>query len=170
MVLTSSTAAFVALPGYIAYTTAKAAIRALADTLRQELLLYGDASRYQVHCCFPGTFLTDAFTEEQRLKPGLTKKLEKTNLSDGELKDRYETAEGIARKLVRGLEEGRFFITMDFDTQLLLNNMRGPSPRDRPLYESILGWVMGLVWPVIRRRFDRVTREFGVREGLRSSL
>jgi hypothetical protein len=39
------------------------AIRVLADTLRQELLLYGD-DMYHVHCSFPGSFVSEALMEE----------------------------------------------------------------------------------------------------------
>ncbi|KAF9889905.1 hypothetical protein FE257_006777 [Aspergillus nanangensis] len=116
IVLTSSTTAFLGLPGYIAYTPTKTAIRALADTLRQELLLYGPPDQYQVHCCFPGTFITDAFVSEQQIKPELTKELEGTNRPVSELENRYDSADEIARKLVRGLERGRFLVCMDGTT------------------------------------------------------
>jgi 3-dehydrosphinganine reductase len=39
IVFVSSTAAFVGIPGYIAYTPSKTTVRAFTDTLRQELLL-----------------------------------------------------------------------------------------------------------------------------------
>ncbi|KAI9923754.1 hypothetical protein ASPWEDRAFT_164019 [Aspergillus wentii DTO 134E9] len=170
IVLTSSAAAFVGLPGYDAYAPAKAAVRALADTLRQELLLYGGNDKYRVHCCFPGTFVSEGFVAEQATKPNLTKELEKTNRPISELEKTYGTAEGISQKLIQGVSEGQFFVTMDADTRLLLNNMRGPSPRDRPLMDYLLGWFMGLVWPLIRRRFDRTTREYGRQAGLQSHL
>jgi 3-dehydrosphinganine reductase len=39
IVFVSSAAAFVGIPGYIAYTPSKTTVRAFTDTLRQELLL-----------------------------------------------------------------------------------------------------------------------------------
>jgi 3-dehydrosphinganine reductase len=76
----------VALPGYVTYTTAKVAVRALADTLRQELLFYGGPEKYQVHCSFPGTFTSEGFMEEQQYKPQLLKELEGTDITEEELK------------------------------------------------------------------------------------
>ncbi len=170
IVLTSSAAAFVALPGYGAYTPAKVAVRALADTLRQELLLYGGEDKYRVHCCFPGTFVSEGFIAEQATKPDLTKELEKTNRPIAELEKEYGTAASIAQKLIRGITERRFFITMDSDTRLLLNNMRGPSPRDSPLMDFLLGLMMTLVWPIVRKKFDNRTRGYGKQAVLHSQL
>lgn len=76
MSFTASTAAFLGLPGYAAYTPTKAATRALADTLRQEVLLYQSRQDIRIHCSFPGTILTESFYREQLRKPPLCKELE----------------------------------------------------------------------------------------------
>ena len=156
IIFTASTAAFIALPGYAAYTPSKTATRALADTLRQELLLYAHQQTIRVHCSFPGTIHTDAFTAEQALKPLLSKQLERsddptTGLSPNQVAD----------KILLGLRKGFFFITMDLDTETLLNNMRGPSPRDRPVRDWLLGFIGALVWPFYRMSFDAATRKYG---------
>jgi 3-dehydrosphinganine reductase len=155
IVFTSSTAAFVGLPGYITYTPAKVAVRALADTLRQELLLYGSPDVYQVHCSFPGTFISEGFIEEQSLKPDLTKKLESSNAPIDELIKREMSSFDVARKLIAGLERGDYFVTFDFQGDLLLNNMRGPSPRNRPIYDLTAGLIATVAWFFVRRNFDK---------------
>jgi len=157
IVFTASTAAFLGLPGYSAYTPSKAATRALADTLRQESLLYTSQQTIRIHCSFPGNFYTDAFYAEQRKKPALLKEIEGGEDGGGDAK----SAEHVAQLIIAALREGRYFITMDTDTELLLNNMRGPSPRDSPLRDWIMGLVGSLVWPFYRARFDRATVRFG---------
>ncbi|KAL5610602.1 hypothetical protein FOBRF1_006719 [Fusarium oxysporum] len=162
LVYIASAAAFVALPGYIAYTPTKVAIRALADTLRQELLLYGDESMYRVHIAFPGNFTTDSFIMEQTTKPELLKNMEGSNYSDGEeLLKNLQSTEEIAAGILSGIRKGRYNITTDLTTDLTLNNMRGPSPRDSPFYDAFMSFAGSLVWPFVRRRFDKMTIQYG---------
>ncbi|KAE8380177.1 NAD(P)-binding protein [Aspergillus bertholletiae] len=160
IILTSSTAAFLGLPGYVAYTATRVAIRALADTLRQELLLYGEDA-FKVHCCFPGTFLSESFFQEQEHKPGLTKVIEGTSMSQEKLEHKIPGAREVARKIVRSLEKGKTYIPVDFQTELLLNNMRGPSPRFWTVCDFLLGLLASLVWWAFRVDFDRKTRRYG---------
>lgn len=165
MVFTSSTAAFVGLPGYIAYTPTKVAVRALADTLRQEVLLYGRRDMYQIHCCFPGTFISDGFLQEHRNKPEITKILEETDLPYEKMVKTLETSESVAQKFLKGLESGSQYLTVDFDGWLLLNNMRGFSPRDN-LLDCALGWIGSLSLWLVQRSFDRKTTKWGIEQGL----
>lgn len=156
LIFTASTAAFVGFPGYAAYAPSKTATRALADTLRQEALLYKSQQEICVHCSFPGTFYTEQFTEEQIKKPALLKELEGTNTENCGL-----TAAKIAEVTISGLKQGRFFITMDMETELLLNNMRGPSPRYWSVYDWLVGLVASLAWPIFCIIFDRKTVQYG---------
>ena len=160
IVFVSSAAAFVGLPGYIAYTPPKAAIRAFADTLRQELLLYGGKDIYQVHSAFPGTFITDSFLAEQASKPEITKIMEGSNISDKRIQDETPSALAIAKKILAGLDKGYFSITTDWESALILNNMRGPSPRDNVILDVLLAVIAFFVWPFVRRDFDRKTRDY----------
>jgi 3-dehydrosphinganine reductase len=156
LIFTASTAALIGLPGYVAYAPTKTATRALADTLRQEALLYKSQQEIHVHCSFPGTFYTDQWLEEQIRKPALLKELEGTNTENCGL-----TAAKIAEITISGLKQGRFFITMDMETELLLNNMRGPSPRYWSVWEWLVGLVASLVWPIFRIMHDRRTAQYG---------
>jgi len=156
LIFTASTAALISLPGYDAYAPTKAAIRSLADILRQEALLYWSTTRIHVHCSFPGTIYTDSFYREQQHKPELCKRME------GSI-DNAGGADGkqVAYRILRGIDRGQFFVTTDFQTQLLLNNMRGPSPRNSPLLDWILGVVISLIWPLFRLHFDNMVRQEG---------
>ena len=75
LVLVSSTLGYMTLPGYASYTPAKHAVKALADALRQELLLY-DIS---VHVFMPCTMFTPGYEEENKTKPKITLKIEEAD-------------------------------------------------------------------------------------------
>ncbi|KAL4870556.1 hypothetical protein BDV12DRAFT_165814 [Aspergillus spectabilis] len=156
IIFTASTAAFLGLPGYAAYTPTKAATRALADTLRQESLLYTSSQQVKIHCSFPGTIYTESFYEEQRRKPALLKQIEGTDADKGGM-----SAGKVAELTIAGLRRGKFFITLDSDTAFVLNNMRGPSPRDEPVWDWVLGFLASLVYWVYGVWFDRITVRFG---------
>jgi len=116
---------------------------------------------YQVHSAFPGTFITDSFLAEQASKPELTKIMEGSNFSDAEIQAKTSSAATIAGKILKGLDKGYFSITSDAETALLLNNMRGPSPRDNWFGDILSAVVAFFVWPFVRRDFDSKTREYG---------
>ena len=156
LVFTASTAAFVAIPGYAAYTPTKTALRALADTLRQEVMIYAPVVNIRVHCSFPGTILTEAFAREQERKPEICKQLEGSDDVENAM-----TPKAVADALVAVIDQDNYLITMDMQTRLLLNNMRGPSPADTYVWDWILGLVASFVWPLYRRMFDRKTRQYG---------
>ena len=155
-----------ALPGYDAYGPAKAAIRSLADHLRTEMHMYGPPDMYRIHCCFPGTFTSDAFFDEQAEKPTLTKILEETDIDDGTARQKFESAASVAKKFIAALERGDGDITVDTEGRLLLNSMRGTNPRDG---WGIGDWIWGnvansLLW-LVQRRFDRTTKDYGIKNG-----
>lgn len=156
LIFTASTAALIAVPGYAAYAPTKAAIRALADQVRQESLIYRHRVNIQVHCSFPGTIYTGSFYKEQAGKPAICKQIEGSMDDTGGL-----PADEVARIILAGLDKGRFSVTCDWQTALLLNNMRGPSPGDVPVFDFALGLLASLVWPVVRRYFDWLTARFG---------
>ncbi|PKY07644.1 NAD(P)-binding protein [Aspergillus campestris IBT 28561] len=165
IVLTSTATALASLPGYAAYTPVKAAIRALADTLRQELLLYG-RDTFRVHCAFPANFLGESFLRAHPTKPRLTKLLEGTDVPPQRLSDNVPASREVARAIVRALEAGKTYITVDRRTELMLNHMRGPSPRFWTLYDLLMGWLaIGMCW-VWRVRADRQTVKYGRENGM----
>lgn len=155
---TNSTAAFVALPGYIAYTPTKTALRALADTLRQEVLLYQKQQIIEVHCSYPNTITTETFEKEQKIKPALSKTLEGSNDPKKSM-----TPQAAATGIIAGVERGEFCIILDFETRLLFSNMRGPSPPNTFIIDWVLSFIVSLVWPFIRKSWDRTTVQYGLK-------
>ncbi|EME79086.1 uncharacterized protein MYCFIDRAFT_34072 [Pseudocercospora fijiensis CIRAD86] len=163
IVFICSTAVFVGLPGYDAYTPAKAAVRALADILRSEVYQYsgpGAISDYKIHCAFPSNFGSAAFLEEQKHKPVMTCRFEGTLVeSEEELLKRVPTARYVAERIVHGVEQGKDFVILDGSavSELLYAGMRGPSPaRGLGLVDFFASLAMLAVWPWLRRRLDRL--------------
>src|SRR5271170_7908020 len=107
LIFTSSLAAFSAIPGYAAYAPAKAAMRMLADTLREECLLYN----IDVHCTFPGNIQTPGFEIEETTKPEITRKIDGTAGID--------TPEAVAKYLMSHLERGHKHITYQFEGTII---------------------------------------------------
>ena len=142
-------------------------MRGLADTLRMEALrLSGPASTYTVHCAFPSNFISPALLEEQKSKPELTKRMEGTTGSMAELEQRFPSAEEVAQGIIAGVERGDFALCDDsMESGLLFANMIGPSPkRGLGVLDSVLATVVGLfVWPVFRRRWDKMCKQDGIR-------
>jgi len=107
LVFTSSLVAFSVIPGYASYAPAKAAMRMLADTLREECLLYD----IDVHCSFPANILSPGFEVEEQTKPAITKKIEGTASSD--------KPDVVAKHLMNHLERGHKHITYEFEGTLV---------------------------------------------------
>ncbi|KAF4903468.1 3-ketodihydrosphingosine reductase tsc10 [Colletotrichum fructicola] len=144
LIFISSAAALCNVPGYIAY--AEAAIYSTATC------------QYKVHCAFPNTFMTDAFLDEQKTKPDLTKRIESSDGPIEKLKTKMLSAEYVAEYIVRGVAKGDFALVSDFDTEVLWSNMVGSSPkRGFGFVDSILGLLSGfLVWPILRYIWTRM--------------
>ena len=148
IVLTSSVLAFYPIAGYNAYSPAKAAIRSLADGLRQECIMYG----IRVHACFPATIYSPGFEEEQKSKPELTKVLEGA--------DEGQTPDEVARTCLAGLERGRELITTTFMGALMRGGAWGGSPRGLldilPMYQVSNLQVSNLVVSNLACIYDHV--------------
>jgi 3-dehydrosphinganine reductase len=98
---------------------------------------------------------------EQARKPKLTKMMEGSDMPEDQLIAKTESAQSVARKILKGLQRGDFFITMDLEGALLLNSMRGPSPRDHMFLDLLLAFLALIVWPFVRRDFDAKTAKYG---------
>ena len=102
IVFTASLLSFSVIPGYASYAPGKAAIRMLADTLREECVLYD----IDVHCSFPANILSPGFEIEEQTKPEITKKMEGTAGA--------EKSEDVAHWIIERLERGHKMITYEF--------------------------------------------------------
>lgn len=82
-----------------------------------------------------------------------------------ELEHRFPSAEKVAQKIIAGVERGDFALCNDsIESSLLFANMIGPSPkRGLGVLDSLLATVVGLlVWPVFRRRWDKMCKQDGI--------
>ncbi|EMR10408.1 hypothetical protein PNEG_01123 [Pneumocystis murina B123] len=148
IIFCSSLLAFLGMAGYSQYSPSKSALRCLTDTLRQECLLYG----VKVHCAFLATVYTPGFEKEQLIKPELTKELEGI--------DQGQSPEIVASRIIKNLEKGKFFITTEIIGTLLKNNMRGPSPRDSMITDTIFGYIASFIYPFVRISHDHIVRKY----------
>lgn len=142
LIFTSSVLGFYPLAGYAQYSPAKAAIRSLADSLRQECILYD----INVSCCFPATIYSPGFEQEQLLKPELTRILEGA--------DEGQTPDQVAEVCVKKLEEGQFLITTNFMGSVLRAASFAGSKRNHVIWDMLFGWVIALVWAFARPIMD----------------
>ncbi|KAG9310837.1 hypothetical protein JVU11DRAFT_8690 [Chiua virens] len=143
IILVSSTLGLMSFVGYSSYSPAKHALRALAECLRSEGLLYG----FSTHIFFPPTMYTPGFDEENKTKPAITRKIEST--------DEGLTAQQAAQGLFKGVENGEFHITADLITSLFKASTRGSSPRGNALSDMVLDVVALIGVPIWRRSVDR---------------
>jgi len=140
IVLTSSVVAFYPIAGYNAYSPAKAAIRSLADGLRQECLLYD----IDVHACFPATIYTPGFEEEKKTKPELTTILEGA--------DEGQTPEQVAAVCVKALERGDKIIATTLMGSAMRGGAWGGSPKG--VWDTVFGMVLVVVWSIVGKVMD----------------
>lgn len=185
IVFVSACAAFLSMPGSIAYTrkylanvvgerskatddiitAAKVAVRALADSLRMELLRYSSPSyTYSIHCAFPADFVSQGFYLEQNTKTPLTKRIQGTDHTLSELEARYPSSDKVATQIIAAAEQGEFIICKDSTAaSLLFTAMTGPSPkRGWGIFDSLMGVLVGwVVWPYLRKQWEAEIRKDG---------
>ncbi|KAJ4490053.1 oxidoreductase [Lentinula aciculospora] len=128
---------YITLIGYAAYGPGRMALRALADTLRQEFLLYD----IDIHIAFPGTMYTPGYDIENATKPKITLKIEETD--PGVTGDQY------AKGLLRGVQNGDFHISPNLLGNIFRASMRGVAPSNNifvDFFWSCIGWVGLPIW------------------------
>ncbi|KAI9796473.1 MAG: 3-dehydrosphinganine reductase [Piccolia ochrophora] len=167
LILTSSVLAFYPIVGYTAYAPAKTALRSLSDTLRQELLLYSGASQHpsttsplpevRIHTVFPGGILSPGYEAENVSKPGVTKLIEE--------EDKPQTADEVAARSVAGLERGEYLIVTSLLSVLLRALAWGGSPRSSWVWDTLVAWVLSVVWAYVGWDLDRKVWKWGREKG-----
>lgn len=154
IIFTSSVVAFYPIVGYSPYSPSKSAIRTLSDTLSQELHLYPSPG-VKVHTVFPATIFGEAFDEENRVKPNITKKLEE--------EDGGQTADQVAEASLKGLEKGDELITTNGLLGMAMKGgMLGASRRNGwGVVDTLVAWVVAIVIVVVRRDMDGKVKKWG---------
>lgn len=145
LIFTSSVLAFLPLAGYAPYSPAKAAMRALADTLNQEAQVYngsrlhpepGPAAEIKVHAVYPMGILSPGFENEQKLKSALTRKLEED--------DKPQDPDDLAKIVISELEAGKFAVTASFIGHIMRGWGTGASQRVGVM-DYLWGWLGSIV-------------------------
>ena len=159
LIFTSSVLAFYPLVGYSPYTPSKCALRALSDTLSQELQLYSKGDSVKVHTIFPATIFTAMYEQENLSKPGITKKLEEN--------DPGQTPDEVAIASMNGLEKGEELVTTNGLLGYVMKvGMLGSSKRNGwGLVDTITSWVISIVIVFVRWDMDGTVRKWGVEKG-----
>ncbi|KAK3357608.1 hypothetical protein B0T25DRAFT_164358 [Lasiosphaeria hispida] len=142
IIFTASVVAFLAIVGYGPYTPSKWALRGLADTLAMELNLY-PATPVRVHVVYPATITSPGLARENQTKPAVTHELEKD--------EPPESPDTVARRAITGLERGHYNVTVSFLGDLLRCGIMGGSVRNNWLVDTVLGWVMSLIYFFVMR-------------------
>ncbi|KAM5432438.1 3-dehydrosphinganine reductase [Microsporum ferrugineum] len=168
IIFTSSAAVFVPLAGYGPYSPAKAAMRALADTLVQEIEVYNGsrknmqqpapAADVKVHIVYPMGILSPGFAHEQTIKPDLTKLLEEA--------DKPQTPEEVAKISIKGLERGEYMITTLFIATLMKAATMGASPRNNIIMDTLISMVSAIAFLFVIPDLTRKAWNWGRTHGV----
>lgn len=122
ILLTSSTAAFLGIPGYSSYGPTKASVRQLGLCLRYEL----EPAGVRVSVLYPADTDTPGLARENLRKPAETKAV------TGSIAPM--AAERVAAAAVRGMERGRPHIAVDPLTAFLMHSANGVDNVTRPFF------------------------------------
>ncbi|KAI1466690.1 NAD(P)-binding protein [Daldinia caldariorum] len=164
IIFTGSFVSFYSFAGFTPYSPSKAAIRALSDSLSQEMNLYAAAHpnipRVRVHTVFPATMPTQGLDEENRVKTDLTKALEEG--------DQILEPDEVARRAIRGLESGEDLVPTSTIIRLVMTSVLGGSARGgfwKGLVNTLLGWIVLVVMVFIRWEMDTKVTKWGKQHG-----
>ncbi|KAK5989975.1 3-ketodihydrosphingosine reductase gsl-3 [Cladobotryum mycophilum] len=155
LIMTASVVALYTIPGYAPYAPSKWAMRGLADTLSQEVLMY--PQNVKVHVVYPGTILSPGFVNETLSKPEVTKVLESS--------DPKQTPDEVAEAAIQGLERGEYFVTVAWLGTLMKWGMLGGSFRNNWIIDTIGAWIVSIVWIFVQPDLHGKIKKYGKTHG-----
>ncbi|KAI9140823.1 hypothetical protein BKA69DRAFT_486465 [Paraphysoderma sedebokerense] len=147
IVFVSSTLAFLNFIGYNSYSPTKAALRNLAEGLRNELIMYDIG----VHIYFPANLDSPGFVEENKTKPAITAKIE------GE--DPPLAPSKAATYMLNGIAKNQFAITSDFITDVFRCLTKGATPTHHFGFDWIITNLGYLLIPIVRMFTEGMVRK-----------
>ncbi|KAF2202961.1 NAD(P)-binding protein [Delitschia confertaspora ATCC 74209] len=170
-IMTSSSVAFVNIAGYSPYGPSKTALRALADSLRYELLLYNGARRstnktlqppapfdVNIQVVYPGTIQSPGLELENTTKHPVTHILEASDPVQSEME--------AAMAAVKGLERGEYMVPTNWLGLLLRMGSLGGSPRNNIIIDTLGQWLASIVWLFVGPDMDGKAWGWGKKEGM----
>ncbi|KAK9435713.1 3-ketodihydrosphingosine reductase [Metarhizium brunneum] len=155
LVMTTSAVALYTIPGYAPYAPSKWALRGLADTLSQEVMLY--PQNVKVHVVYPGTILSPGFVREEQVKPEITKILEAS--------DPRQTPDQVAAASIKGLENGDYFVTVNWLGDLMRLGMLGGSFRNNWIVDTLGAWLVAILWIFVQPDLHGKIRAYRKKHG-----
>lgn len=159
IVFTASVLALFAIVGYGPYTPSKWALRGLADTLAMEVNLYPQTP-IKIHVVYPATITSPGLERENATKPAITLELEKD--------EPPETPDTVARRAIEGLERGEYFVPVSFLGNLMRCGVLGGSQRNSWLWDTLLGWLVPVIYFFVLRGMNGRVRAWGRGEGVKA--
>uniref|UniRef100_M4B3A7 3-dehydrosphinganine reductase n=1 Tax=Hyaloperonospora arabidopsidis (strain Emoy2) TaxID=559515 RepID=M4B3A7_HYAAE len=126
IVLVGSGLGLISWVGYSQYSASKYALRGLAESLRNELKLYG----IRVSIFYPGNIDSPGYVLENRTKPAETKTIEGVSA--------LVQPEDVAQSLINGISDGQFSITNDIMIFFLRILGNGVAPRYNTMLETVM--------------------------------
>ncbi|CAK7568081.1 MAG: 3-dehydrosphinganine reductase [Sporothrix epigloea] len=157
LVFTASVLALYPVAGYATYTPTKWALRGLADTLTQEVMLYEQTNPVRISVVFPGTILSPGFERETKTKPDVTVHLEKDD-------PRY-TPDEVASKAIKGLQRGEHFVTVSMLGDVMRWSVLGGAPRNNWLLDTLGAYLMATVMFFVLWWFHGEIKTWGKKHG-----
>ncbi|PHH87776.1 hypothetical protein CDD83_8431 [Cordyceps sp. RAO-2017] len=155
LVLTTSVVALYTIPGYAPYAPSKWAIRGLADTISQEVMMY--PQNVKVHVVYPGTILSPGLERENRTKPEITKLIEET--------DPKQTPDEVAESAIRGLERGDYYVAVNWLGNLMKWGVLGGAFRNSWIVDTLGAWLAPIIWFFVHMDIHGKIRSYGKRHG-----
>ena len=157
LIFTASVLAFFPVVGYATYTPTKWALRGLADTLTQEVMLYEQTNPVRISMVYPGSILSPGFERETKTKPDVTMYLEKD--------DPHYTPDEVADKAIKGLQRGDHFVTMSLLGDAMRWNVLGGAPRNSLILDTLGAYLMAFVMNIIMFWFHGEIKSWGKKHG-----
>ncbi|CAK7202411.1 3-dehydrosphinganine reductase [Sporothrix eucalyptigena] len=157
LIFTASVLALYPVAGYATYTPTKWALRGLADTLTQEVMLYEKTNPVRVSMVFPGTILSPGFERETKTKPDVTIHLEKD--------DPQFTPDEVASKAIKGLQRGDHFVTVSMLGDVMRWGVLGGAPRNNWILDTLGAYLMAFAMYFVLWWFHGEIKTWGKKNG-----
>ncbi|KAI5921038.1 3-ketodihydrosphingosine reductase tsc-10 [Camillea tinctor] len=136
IIFTGSVLSTMSLAGHGTYAPSKFALRALADTLVMEVLLYPNVP-INVHIVMPNSITTAGYERENETKSDITIQLEGAETP--------QDPETVAHLAITGIEKGHYFVTTSFIGDLMRWGAMGNSPRNSWFVDTVMGWILPFI-------------------------